>query len=113
MVVGYEPIEPGLDLPDPDDHHVLAAAIKARAQVIVTRNLKDFPADALAQWNIDVKSPDQFVLDQIDLNREAVYGSVQRIADSWTSPAGTIGDVLNRLEGDGLVESVAQLRSPS
>jgi predicted nucleic acid-binding protein len=113
LVVGYEPIEPGLDLPDPDDHHVLAAAIKARAQVIVTRNRKDFPADALAQWNIDVKSRDQFVLDQIDLNREAVYGSVQRIADSWTSPPGTIGDVLNRLEGDGLVESVAQLRSPS
>ena len=41
---------------------------------------------------------DQLVLDQIDLNREAVYGSVQRIADSWTSPPGTIGDVLSRLK---------------
>ncbi|MGH3439915.1 MAG: PIN domain-containing protein, partial [Sciscionella sp.] len=36
LVVGYEPLIDVLDLPDPDDHHVLAAAIKARAQVIVT-----------------------------------------------------------------------------
>jgi predicted nucleic acid-binding protein len=110
LVIGYEPIEAGLNLPDPGDHHVLAAAIKARAQVIVTRNLKDFPADALAQWNIDVKAPDHFVLDQIDLNREAVYGSVQRIADSRNNPPATVGDILSRLEGDGLIESVAQLR---
>lgn len=57
-----------------------------------------------------MKSPDQFVLDQIDLNREAVYGATQRIADSWKSPPGTVADVLNRLEGDGLVEAVASLR---
>lgn len=110
LVIGYEPIQAGLNLPDPDDHHVLAAAIKAKAQVIVTRNLKDFPGEQMAPWNIDVKSPDQFVLGQIDLNREAVYGAIQRIADSWKSPPGTVGDVLNRLEGDGLVEAVASLR---
>jgi predicted nucleic acid-binding protein len=43
LVAGYEPLIEGLKLPDPDDRHVLAAAIKAGAQVIVTRNLKDFP----------------------------------------------------------------------
>lgn len=110
LVQGYEPIESGLDLPDPDDRHVLAAAIKAKAQVLVTRNLRDFPAVALQQWDIDVKSPDQFVLDQIDLSREVVYGAVQRIADSWKKPPGTIADVLGRLENDGLVSSVAALR---
>ena len=46
LVVGYEPIEPGLDLPDPGRSPRPRRAIKARAQVIVTRNLKDFPADA-------------------------------------------------------------------
>ena len=63
LVQGYEPIEHGVELADPDDHHVLAAAIKAKAQVLVTRNIRDFSEAALHQWNIDVKSPDDFVLD--------------------------------------------------
>jgi predicted nucleic acid-binding protein len=62
LVSGYEPLIDSLDLPDPDDRHVLAAAIKAGAQVIVTRNLKDFPAEKLAPWNIKAKSPEDFVL---------------------------------------------------
>lgn len=110
LVEGYEPIEHGLDLPDPDDHHVLAAAIRAKAQVLVTWNVRDFPDAALQPWDIDVKSPDAFVLDQLDLGREAVYGAVQRIADSWTSPPGTVADVLDRIENDGLVRSAAALR---
>ena len=110
LVQDYEPIEHGLDLPDPEDHHVLAAAIKAKAQVLVTLNIRDFPEAALQQWDIDAKSPDEFILDQLDLSREAVYGAVQRIADSWTRPPATVADVLDRLENDGLVRSAAALR---
>ena len=83
LVVGYEPLIDVLVLPEANDRHVLAAAIKARAQVIVTKNLRDHPADALAPWNTEAKHPDDFVLDQIDLDHAAVYGAVQRIADSW------------------------------
>jgi predicted nucleic acid-binding protein len=104
LVRGYEPLEEALHLPDPNDRHVLAAAIKARAQVIVTRNLKDFPGDALDQWNIEAEHPDEFVLDQIDLNRQVVYGAVQRIADSWKNPPGTVEDVMKRLDRDGLTD---------
>jgi predicted nucleic acid-binding protein len=111
LVLDYEPIIGGLLLPDRDDRHVLAAAIKSRAQVIVTHNLTDFPPSALAPWNVEAKSPDDFVLDQIDLDRQAVYGAVQRIADSWMRPPGTVDDVLNSLERSGLVESVAALRA--
>jgi DNA-binding IscR family transcriptional regulator len=57
-----------------------------------------------------VKSPDEFVPDQLNLSREAVYGAVQRIADSWKSPPGTVANVLDRLENDGLVRSAAALR---
>jgi len=103
--------EVALALPDPEDRHVLAAAVKAQAQVIVTANTKDFPASVVGSWNIEAKHPDQFVLDLIDLNRLAVYGAVQRIADSWRKPPGTFHDVLHKLERDGLVESVALLRS--
>jgi predicted nucleic acid-binding protein len=111
LVRAYEPLIDALSLPDPADRHVLAAAIKARAQVIVTDNLKDFPVAALAPSNLEAKSPDDFVLDQVDLDRQSVFGAVQRIADSWKRPAGTIDDVLNSLERSGLVESAAALRA--
>jgi hypothetical protein len=111
LVTGYEPLMPGLELPDPSDRHVLAAAIRARAQVIVTNNLKDFPQARLAQWDIDLKSADEFVLDQIDLNAKVVWGCVQQIADTWRNPPGTTGDVLRSLERSGLLRSVAELQS--
>src|SRR5579864_2282842 len=53
LVVGYEDLIPGLRLPDPDDRHVLAAAIRGRVDVIVTMNLRDFPADTLAPFGIE------------------------------------------------------------
>lgn len=111
LVTGYEPLIPALDLPDPDDRHVLAAAIRARAQVIVTDNLKDFPAEALRQWDVDPKDADDFVCDQIGLDAKVVWSCLQQIANSWRNPPGTIGDVLTSLERCGLVQSVAALRA--
>lgn len=110
LVVGYEPlIDVVTGLPDPDDRHVVAAAIKCKAQVIVTDNVRDFPDSALATWNVEAKQPDAFVMDQIDLDVRAVYSAVQQIADTWKNPPGTIGDVLIAMERAGLVESVAAL----
>jgi predicted nucleic acid-binding protein len=111
LVTGYEPLIDVIDLPDADDRHVLAAAIASHAQVIVTSNLRDFPEGALQPWRIEARSPDDFVLDQIDLDRQVIYGAVQRIADSWRRPPGTIDDVLASLEREGLVESVAALHA--
>jgi predicted nucleic acid-binding protein len=111
LVVGYEPLVPALELPDPADRHVLAAAIRARAQVIVTNNRKDFPRAALRQWDIDPKDADEFVLDQIGLSAKVVWGCVQEIAVSWRRPPGTVADVLVSLERCGLVRSVAELRT--
>jgi predicted nucleic acid-binding protein len=112
LVTGYEPLIEGLKLPDPEDRHVLAAAIRAGAQVIVTRNLKDFPAEYLEQWSLEAKSPDAFVLDQLGIRVQAVAASVQQIADSRTNPPESVDDILRQLERDGLVESVAALRAP-
>jgi predicted nucleic acid-binding protein len=110
LVFGYESLIEGLKLPDPGDRHVLAAAIKSGAQVIVTRNLKDFPSADLQPWGVEAKSPDTFVLDQVGLNGRAVAASVRQIADSRTRPPESVDDVLSQLERDGLVESVAVLR---
>lgn len=111
LVTGYEPLVEVLDLPDPDDRHVLAAAIKARAQVIVTDNLKDFPRARLVPWNIEARSADDFVLDLIDLNQQSVYAQVQRMADAWQNPPASVDDVLTSLEHVGLLGSVAALRA--
>ncbi|GLW65763.1 PIN domain-containing protein [Actinomadura rubrobrunea] len=111
LVEGYEPLIDGLKLPDPGDRHVLAAAIKAGAQVIVTSNLRDFPPETLAAWNLEAKSPDDFLLDQIDIDDRVVWACVQQIADSRRNPPATVEDILNDLERAGLVESVAALRT--
>lgn len=66
-VTGYESLIDGLELPDPDDRHVLAAAIRCNADAIVTFNLKDFPPDALAPFGIEALHPDDFISYQIDL----------------------------------------------
>ncbi|WP_067969817.1 PIN domain-containing protein [Nocardiopsis trehalosi] len=111
LVTGHEPLIDAMRLPDPDDRHVLAAAVRARADVIVTWNLRDFPSAALGEWGIQAKSPDVFLADLIEVEKKVVWACVQQIADSWRRPPGTIEDVLARLERNGLVQVVAELRS--
>src|SRR3954462_6891521 len=88
-ITDYEPLIDSLKLPDPDDRHVLAAAIRARAQVIVTSNLKDFPAADLAQWDIEPKSPDGFDGDQRVLIPDRLFPEFSRSAAFWRNPKGT------------------------
>lgn len=106
-VSNYEPLIAALDLPDAGDRHVLAAAIRARAQVIVTNNVRDFPESALSCWDVEAKRADDFVVDQLGLNATVVWACVQQIAHSWRNPPSTVGDVLASLERSGLLESVA------
>ena len=89
---------------------VLAAAIKVNAQLIVTRDRKDFPAEKLAPWGIKAKSPDDFVRDVMGIDSEAVWACVQQIVDSRTRRPVTVEDVLGELERDGLVASAAAMR---
>jgi predicted nucleic acid-binding protein len=110
LVEGYEPLIDGLQIRDPNDRHVLAAAIRCGAQLIVTGD-KDFTPEDLAPWNIEPKHPDEFVLDQIDINDRIVWACVQQIADSRKQRPETVEDVLSQLERSGLVRSAAELRS--
>lgn len=72
LITDYEPLIDELELPDPDDRHVLAAAIRAGAQAIVTLNLKDFPQQTLDGFEIFARHPDDFVLDLADLESGVV-----------------------------------------
>jgi hypothetical protein len=111
LVTGFEDLVEGLHLPDPEDRHVLAAAIRAGAQAIVTFNLKDFPASTMAQYSLEALHPDDFVLDLIDLAPGAVCTALVKQASALRRPPLTIDQVLDGLLGLGLVQSAAKLRS--
>jgi predicted nucleic acid-binding protein len=61
LVIGYEPLIDGPTLPDPEDRHVLAAAVRTGASVIVTFNLDDFPGEVLKPLGVEAQHPDEFI----------------------------------------------------
>ncbi|MGO4699909.1 PIN domain-containing protein [Dyella sp. 2RAB6] len=110
LVTGYEPLEQGLALKDPDDRHVLAAAIKCHAGVIVTFNLKDFPQDALKPYHIEAQHPDEFIHHLFDLQRTSVCAAVKAQREALKQPPRTVEEVLATLLQQGLPTTVAALR---
>lgn len=110
LVSGYEGLAETVELPDEDDRHVLAAAIRSGAQVIVTSNLKDFPTGALAHFDVEAQHPDAFVLHLLSLDAGAVARTVAAQAASLRNPPATREQLLETLESRGLVQSVAELR---
>lgn len=110
LVTGYEDLIGGLDLPDPNDRHVLAAAIRCGAQVIVTNNQRDFPSDTLDVFAIEAQTADEFLLHLVDLRPALVAATLQRQADALHRPPQSLEDVLATLERSGLSRSVSELR---
>lgn len=110
IVTGHEHLVGGLDLPDPDDRHVLAAAVRVGAQVIVTANVKDFPSSALGRYGIETVHPDDFVLDLIDLAPVTVADVVRAQAGALKNPPRSVSELLETLRNNGLAQSVARLR---
>lgn len=110
MVTGYEDGMEDHDLPDPDDRHVLAAAVAAKATLFVTNNLDDFPADRIPK-GLKVVSPDEFVLSLTNDDLDVVVEVVEIQAAELTRPPMTPSEVLDGLEEIGLTTSVPVLRS--
>jgi hypothetical protein len=109
LVTGFEELVPSLSLPDPDDRHVLAAAICGRVDVIVTYNLKDFPAAVLTSYGIAAQHPDEFLTHLLDL-AHVVVAALQRLRKSLLKPPVTPHDYLATLERQELPSFVAKLR---
>jgi hypothetical protein len=89
MVTGWEQVCAGLDLPDPDDRHVLAAAITGGGQSLVTFNLKDFPDSRLLASGVEAVHPDEFLLDQLDLHPAAAMQVLSEQAADLRHPPST------------------------
>ena len=110
LVTGYESLIPTLDLPDPDDRHVLAAAIHGGAGVIVTFNLVDFPASVLGQFQIEAVHPDEFITRLWDEDQQSVLHAVRLHRASLKRPPKSPADYLATLEQSRLTETVVFLR---
>lgn len=95
IVDGYVPLIPSIPLEH--DQHVVAAAVVARAQVIVTSNLKHFPNNRLAQFEIEAQSPDQFLCDLIDLHSDAMIDIIRQQASALKNPPMSPREVLDNL----------------
>jgi len=98
LVTGHELLIDGLKLPDPDDRHVLAAAIKCGANAIVTLNLKDFPTDVVAPFGIDILHPDDFVAYQIDMAPGAACLAVKKMRQRLKNPIYTAPEYLSAIK---------------
>lgn len=94
FIENYQWAISGLSLPDPDDLHVLAAAIVAGIQVLVTDNVKDFSKELVAPHGIDVQSSDEFLTHLLRLHPNTVLEIVQHMPHTLTKPPMTLQDVV-------------------
>jgi predicted nucleic acid-binding protein len=111
MVTGYEPLIDGLLLPDPNDRHVLAAAITGGAAVIVTANIRDFPAVAMQSHGLEAIHPDAFIARLLIREPEKVLSAAEEHRASLRSPPQTVAVYLAALRHSGLTQTADALTS--
>lgn len=111
LITGFEPLISGVSLPDPDDRHVVAAAIKCKAEVIVTFNMQDFPHENITEFDIEALHPDEFLSDLLDLNQTQVLKAVHAQRTSLKSPPVSADDYLSALLKLGLPVTVKALEA--
>ena len=111
MVLNYDPLIETLNLPDEKDRHVLAAAIKTNANVIVTNNLKDFPDEYLSGFGLTAKTADDFLTDIIDLNPGTALMAFRQLVLNRQNPDMDEFQVLDQLRKNGLAGTADFLHS--
>ena len=109
LVDHYSDLIPVLTLPDPNDRHVLAAAIRSGADAIITFNVKDFPDSELEKYEIEVLHPDDFIQFQYDFNNADLIIAAQRCRARLRNPTKTVAEYLETLVHQRLSKTVAIL----
>jgi predicted nucleic acid-binding protein len=109
LVTGYESLVEGM-ANDPKDRHVLAAAVRANAEVLVTFNVKDFPEQALKPYDVVAVHPDEFLLDQLDLYPGLTTAVLRQQGASYRREPTTVSGVLVLLERTGVPRFAAEMR---
>jgi hypothetical protein len=106
---GYEPFMAGIVLPDEDDRHVAAAAVIGRCSGIITANTKHFPADIMAQLQLEVVHPDDFIVNIIDLDQDRALQACRRHRETLRNPPHNGAEFLERYRAAGLIQSHGRL----
>ena len=109
LVADFEDLIGILALPDPNDRHVLAAAIKGQADLIVTANLKDFPSGILERWGIEAQHPDTFLTHQFHLSQPVFLKAVKTVRLRLKNPPKSVDAYLDTLRGQGLLATVSEI----
>ena len=113
LVTGYETLISDIELSAKNDRHVVAAAVSAKADAIVTFNLRDFPYEELAQYDLDAIHPDEFLLDLLHLDSAVVLGVIRKIQAGLKNPPISLEELLahyGRLKLTGFVSEVRKLQ---
>lgn len=110
LITDYEYLIPSLNLPDPNDRHVLAAAVTCHADVIVTFDLRDFPAEILDTFQLKAEHPDEFIAKLLQAAPDLVCTAARRQRANLKKPRKPVDEFLDSLERQGLVKTVTRLR---
>ena len=105
MIVVDPAMSERLSLPDEDDRHILAAAIQTKAAVIVTENLRHFPAANLTPHEIEALSTDDFIADAIDMAGPEAIAALRRMRERFNNPTIDPKQLILRVERLGLVQT--------
>jgi predicted nucleic acid-binding protein len=110
-VEGYEPLIDGLTLPDPNDRHVLAAAIRCGASAIVTFNGSDFPADVLTPFGIHIRNPDDFIMEVDAVDSGTLIEAAKADLEHYQNPPLSPDEYIEGLKACGLKEVAEYLQT--
>ena len=111
LVSGDSKVLASLNLPDPDDRHVVAAAIAAEATIILTENLKDFPEAVLKPFGLVAMTPDQFLSSLLKENGSIVADVIRRVAQTLVRPPRSVEDILIALERTHVTQFARDFRA--
>lgn len=106
LVTDYESRIETLRPPDPDDRHILAAAIVGKCDMTVTQNLRHFPEESLSPHKIEAQHPDEFLRNQLDLAPGLFCSAVRKVRLRLQAPPYYLA-ILTR---QGLVGTAAELQ---
>lgn len=107
LVGGYEQLETSFVLPDPDDRHVVAAAVKTRADLILTFNRKDFPPDILEPLGLATQHPDDFLQDMFGISTELFIEAVREDFRHYLAPPLSFDAYVASLARSGVSKTAA------
>lgn len=109
-VDGFEDLIPSIKIPDKNDRHVVACAIRCNADLIVTFNVKDFPKKELSKYDLEIQKPDELISNLFDINPMLACKAFNKMLKRLKNPKKIKDEVLATLENCGLKESIKKLK---